>query len=296
MPPNLRNRRNNPPDSAQPRVVEVDTDEEAEITRATAQQQERNQNEKAGQGKHSKGKHSKGKVYKTDADDDDEEAGISLLDVIRVIVTLVVLVVGLSYYVTAGESYVWGFESQRPWWMRYNGIKQFLKGPVNLTPSELALYNGSDPSLPIYLALNGTIIDVSANPSIYGPGGGYHFFVGRDASRAFVTGCFQEDLTNDMTGVEEMYIPIEDDDDSQHERALTKGEKQRRHEAEVNEAREKVRAQVSHWVGFYSNHKKYFAVGHVILEDDEDRETEKLVLCEGAQHNRPRRSELNKQL
>lgn len=119
MPPTLRSRRTNNADSAHPRVVEVDTDEEAEITRATAQQQERIKAEQKGK---------KAKVYKTDADDegDDEERFISVLDVIRVLVTLVLLSVGLSYYVTAGESYIWGFEKDRPWWMRYNDVKQFL--------------------------------------------------------------------------------------------------------------------------------------------------------------------------
>lgn len=127
MPPTLRSRRNNKADSAHPRVVEVDTDEEAEITRATAQQQERNKAEKK-----------KSKVYKTDADDDSadsDERFVSLLDVIRVIVTLVLLSVGLSYYVTAGESYIWGFEQDRPWWMRYNDVKQFLVRFLLFSPS-----------------------------------------------------------------------------------------------------------------------------------------------------------------
>lgn len=306
MPPNLRNRRAQAEDTT-PRVVEVDTDEEVEITRTTEQQREHNRLEKG----------SKKRTVKVD--DDDEDFHISLLDVLRLIITFVILSVGLSYYVTSGESYIWGFERQRPWWMRYNGIKQFLvrpspdsllhlhinltglcvvqQGPINLTPSQLALYNGSDPSLPIYLALNGTIIDVSANPGIYGPGGGYHFFVGRDATRAFVTGCFQEDLTGDMTGVEEMYIPIEDADDSHRERTLTAAEKKLRHEREVQEAREKVAAHVNHWVNFYSSHEKYFAVGKVIPERDGQEESpEERKLCEGAQKNRPKRSELNKQL
>lgn len=58
------------------------------------------------------------------------------------------------------------------------------------------------------MAVNGTVYDVSAAPSTYGPGGPYHIFAGRDATRAFVTGCFQQDLTPDIRGVEEMFMPV----------------------------------------------------------------------------------------
>lgn len=100
-----------------------------------------------------------------------------------------------------------------------------------------------------------------------------------------------------MRGVEEMYIPIEDDDASHREQRLTKGEKQRRHDKELAEAQEKVQAQLGHWLNFFANHQKYFAVGKVIRDDDDDDgDSELRVLCEGAQHNRPKRSELNQQL
>lgn len=36
------------------------------------------------------------------------------------------------------------------------------------TESELALYDGSDPARPIYLALDGEVFDVSQNPRMYG--------------------------------------------------------------------------------------------------------------------------------
>ena len=90
--------------------------------------------------------------------------------------------------------------------------KKKKRGPISLTPAELSLYNGTDVSLPIYLAINGTIYDVSASPSFYGPGGGYHFFAGNDGTRAFVTGCFSEDVTPDLRGVEDMFLPVDDDD------------------------------------------------------------------------------------
>ena len=78
-----------------------------------------------------------------------------------------------------------------------------------MTPAELALYNGTDNSLPIYLAINGSVYDVSASPDYYGPGGSYHFFAGQDGTRAFVTGCFDEDVTPDLRGVEEMFLSDE---------------------------------------------------------------------------------------
>jgi len=86
------------------------------------------------------------------------------------------------------------------------------QGPIRLTDKQLEAYDGTDPDKPVYLALNGTIYDVSASRQTYGPGGSYHFFAGRDAARAFVTGCFQDDLTPDLRGVEEMYVPRDDDD------------------------------------------------------------------------------------
>jgi hypothetical protein len=112
MPPTLRNRRPNQEDATN-RVVEVDTDEEVEITRTTEQQREHNRAEK------------EKKKPQYDDEDDDDKFYISLSDVIRIIITLIALSVGLSYYVTSGESYIWGFEKQRPWWMRANDIKQF---------------------------------------------------------------------------------------------------------------------------------------------------------------------------
>lgn len=161
-------------------------------------------------------------------------------------------------------------------------------GPVNLAPSELSRYNGEDESLPIYLAVNGSIFDVSANPGVYGPGGGYHFFAGRDATRAFVTGCFKEDLTPDLIGVEEMFLPIEDVDEN-----LTSGARKVRREREMRLARAKIEQTVARWEGFFRNSKKYFQVGKVVGTDlEKDPEFGKRVLCEGAQQQRPKRSEM----
>ncbi|CAO3642462.1 unnamed protein product [Cunninghamella blakesleeana] len=53
-----------------------------------------------------------------------------------------------------------------------------------ITVAELAKYDGSDASLPIYVAIKGDIFDVSAKAEYYGKGQGYNCFAGKDASRA----------------------------------------------------------------------------------------------------------------
>ncbi|XP_011010109.1 PREDICTED: membrane-associated progesterone-binding protein 4-like [Populus euphratica] len=70
------------------------------------------------------------------------------------------------------------------------------------TAEELALYNGTDDTLPILLGILGSVFDVTKGKSHYGVGGGYHHFSGRDASRAFVSGNFTGDgLTDSLRGL-----------------------------------------------------------------------------------------------
>ncbi|KAJ5779981.1 Cytochrome b5 [Penicillium paradoxum] len=214
---------------------------------------------------------------------EDEDHGIGILDIIRVVVVLIVASCGLSYYMTSSESVLWGY---RPWYTRWPVVKQWVQGPVALTPSQLSLYNGTDTSLPVYLAVNGTIYDVSANRMIYGPGGSYNFFAGRDATRAFVTGCFKEDLTSDMRGVETMFMPVEDVENE----TITSSQKKIRREKELRAARAKVEGTVRRWGGFFANHQKYFEAGKVVVEDGVTGEA--WPLCEGAEKQRPKRSSM----
>uniref|UniRef100_A0A0K0DBP2 Cytochrome b5 heme-binding domain-containing protein n=1 Tax=Angiostrongylus cantonensis TaxID=6313 RepID=A0A0K0DBP2_ANGCA len=59
-------------------------------------------------------------------------------------------------------------------------------------PEQLALFDGSRPSRPVYLAILGRVYNVDKGKKHYGKDGGYHFFAGRDATRAFVSGDFTE--------------------------------------------------------------------------------------------------------
>ncbi|CAI0374826.1 unnamed protein product [Linum tenue] len=82
-------------------------------------------------------------------------------------------------------------------------FNSLLQRPQRLfTVEELALYNGTDETLPILLGILGSVFDVTKGRSHYGVGGGYNHFAGRDASRAFVSGNFTGDgLTDSVRGL-----------------------------------------------------------------------------------------------
>ncbi|KAI9179593.1 hypothetical protein H9P43_004921 [Blastocladiella emersonii ATCC 22665] len=142
--------------------------------------------------------------------------------VLNLVAILVGLAAALSYLING--NFTWNYAP--PTLARLKA--QYLQPSLTLTPAELALYNGTDPTLPIYLAVMGDVFDVTAGREYYGPGGGYSFFSGRDAGRAFVTGCFQTHLTPDLRG-------------------LTPDELK----------------SVDEWRSFYENSDKYFRVGKV---------------------------------
>jgi predicted heme/steroid binding protein len=76
-----------------------------------------------------------------------------------------------------------------------------------LTKEQLTLFDGSRPAKPVYLAILGRIYNVDKGRKHYAPGGGYHFFSGKDATRAFVTGDFTEEgLTDDISGLSEQEL------------------------------------------------------------------------------------------
>ena len=59
---------------------------------------------------------------------------------------------------------------------------------IHLTKEELSKFNGSDPDLPIYVAIQGFIYDVSDNRECYLKGMGYHGLAGKDGTVSFALG------------------------------------------------------------------------------------------------------------
>jgi predicted heme/steroid binding protein len=164
----------------------------------------------------------------------------------------------------------------------------------------LSTYNGSDPSLPIYVAVNGSIYDVSASPRFYGQGAGYNVFAGRDASRAFVTGCLEEDLIPDLRGVEDMFVPMDleqppvvPEDATEAERKASRREWKLRREQARAVGRQKVRETIEIWVKTFDGglKDKYWKVGHVKMPKDYKKNLgPPNKLCQRALDQRPRTS------
>ncbi|KAF1980300.1 cytochrome b5 [Bimuria novae-zelandiae CBS 107.79] len=234
-------------------------------------------------------------------------SSVSVLDILRIAGGILLFSSALSYLTTSGASLTWGYN---PWWTRAAEWKNIFKPPVSLTDDELLAYDGTDPDKPIYLALNGTIYDVSISPATYGPGGSYHFFAGRDAARAFLTGCFDVDAVPDLRGVEQMYMPLEpwekplaadasDAEKAKHaalekrarekRKAMTKGDLKNRSAQELRKARQSVRDGLEHWHQLFRGDKgkAYRKVGEVKREEGWLQKLPKRTLCEQAEKGRP---------
>ena len=185
--------------------------------------------------------------------------------------------------------------------------------PLELTNEELAAYDGSDPSKPILLALNRTIYDVSASPHVYGQGGMYSTLAAKDASRSYITTCFdpENDLVPYFGGVEEVYVPLwlskkptkgELDQIAQGEvmdgmgmdglidnlqKKIGRKKSRLMREEAYAKAEERVRQQVKTWEGMFAK-KEYPIVGRVIGVDETDESKWKnLTFCEAALQQRP---------
>jgi predicted heme/steroid binding protein len=183
-----------------------------------------------------------------------------------------------------------------------------------LTDEQLSQYTGADPDKPIYVAINGTVFDVSEGRSFYGLGGHYHHFAGRDATRAWVSTCFEpEYLTWDMKGIEKMFMPkwmdeeIQDAADgkssadsslppelvAQAVKALkkigkvSKKEKKRRRGEDREEAGREIEEAMKHSVDFFRNNPKYKEVGKVVGRKPLPEDRKDPGLCEEALKKRP---------
>ncbi|KAI7498080.1 hypothetical protein KC367_g5375 [Hortaea werneckii] len=246
-----------------------------------------------------------------------------LLDTLRILTSLLLLNSLLSYYITSDPIF---WSQPRPWYFRLGPLSTYLLrgGPLHLTDAELALYNGTDPAKPVLLALNGTIYDVTAGKRVYGPGGSYHVFAGKDAARGFVTGCFVEDGTPDLRGVEWTYVPAgiprfgeeegegeegggegeegerdggvegrggdEGKKDKKKKKTRVSPELKSQREQALRQARKQVHATIEGWGKMFRGEtgKEYFEVGKVVREEGWLDAVPRREICAQAERGRPK--------
>ncbi|KAK7031073.1 hypothetical protein VNI00_013673 [Paramarasmius palmivorus] len=72
------------------------------------------------------------------------------------------------------------------------------------TQDELKEFDGSDPEKPIYVAIKGTIFDVTNKRDVYGSGKSYNIFAGKDGSRGLgMSSLKTEDAVPDWSVLDE---------------------------------------------------------------------------------------------
>lgn len=159
--------------------------------------------------------------------DSEERTSFSVLDVIRIVGGLLFLNAFGSWWFTSTTT--WGYDGKwiDPRFWQFQVVGTYL----NFTESQLASFNGSDPLLPIYIAINGSVYDVTAAGGMYGPKGSYRKLAGKDCSRVYVTGCLmkEDEYTHDLR------------------------------ELDQNEIDE----QLGGWINYYKSHPRYWYVGKV---------------------------------
>ncbi|KDQ15152.1 hypothetical protein BOTBODRAFT_109330 [Botryobasidium botryosum FD-172 SS1] len=80
------------------------------------------------------------------------------------------------------------------------------------TLEQLHKYDGSHADAPIYVSIKGTVFDVSSKRDVYGPGGSYAVFSGKDASRGLgMSSLKAEDAVADWSTLDAAQRKVLDD-------------------------------------------------------------------------------------
>ncbi|CDP05219.1 unnamed protein product [Coffea canephora] len=114
-----------------------------------------------------------------------------------------VVALGLAVYYLVSGLFGSSDQGHHPRPREFEEQVEPLPPPVQLgevTEEVLKQYDGADPKKPLLMAIKAQIYDVSQSRVFYGPGGPYHLFAGKDASRALAKMSFDEkDLTGDIS-------------------------------------------------------------------------------------------------
>jgi len=204
----------------------------------------------------------RGEEVSEDEDGVDEPPDESLVMALGKILLLILIGTALAGQFITGSPF-WGYKGK---WTNIQTYLAPFSSEKLFTEEHLAKFDGSNPALPIYLAIDGNVYDVSAGRRVYGPGGSYHMMTGKDAARSFGTGCFAAHQTHDLRGLDEKELQS-----------------------------------VEHWKKFFADSDKYHKAGRVLhrpidpsspIPEHCDEEKRKAQKEQDAKAKRPRKAEL----
>lgn len=98
--------------------------------------------------------------------------------------------------------------------MRFDAIFVRNSPPKDdpISVEDLKQYDGTDESKPVYVAVKGTVFDVSPKREMYAPGKGYHIFAGKDGSRGLgMSSLKPEDAVPDYSTLDDKQLKVLDD-------------------------------------------------------------------------------------
>ncbi|KAG5455458.1 MAG: hypothetical protein BJ554DRAFT_5121, partial [Olpidium bornovanus] len=132
-----------------------------------------------------------------------------VLSAVMAMFMLVCAAMSVSFLITGNVTF--GYHDSLPNWRRFlpvrprRGFPREMGAPFAALVLTSSYVRRSDPHPSQIFALtltlpSGVVYDVTSGRSHYGPKGGYRHFAGRDAARAFVTGCFETHRTHDLRG------------------------------------------------------------------------------------------------
>eukprot|EP00002_Diphylleia_rotans_P027026 TRINITY_DN5409_c0_g1_i1.p1 TRINITY_DN5409_c0_g1~~TRINITY_DN5409_c0_g1_i1.p1 ORF type:complete len:152 (+),score=25.61 TRINITY_DN5409_c0_g1_i1:29-484(+) len=102
---------------------------------------------------------------------------------------------------------------------------------IKLSRTQLQQYDGTNPDLPIYIAIRGKVYSVGKDNPHYKPGGQYHSFAGREPNMGLAKNSTSaEHITHEISGITASEFEV-----------------------------------LKHWAELFSN--KYLCVGEIVEED-----------------------------
>lgn len=168
----------------------------------------------------------------TESVKNESRSSFSFLDFLRIFAGILFFNAILSYALTSSPT--WGYSGK---YLNPNYLAYVICGSPQVTFTVSSLAQSYQEKNKLYLSVNGTVFDVSANSDMYSTGSRYNVFIGKDCTRLFVNGCFHKE---DQSTWDLRNIGVD---------------------LEIANNR------IDSWVNYFENHPEYWKVGVLDLTD-----------------------------